>query len=178
MGKNKFWTSDKIVAFTALFISLLTLIIFIWQTNLMQKQNHLSVLPYLLMDSSNNGSEFTFAIDLDNHGVGPAIIENSSIHYKGKTYHMQFVDFLKEQIPDMDSVATINVTTVQNGLAIPAGGRINMLTVGGGETSYRTFLKIMTELQQDGFGYEIHYKSIYDDQWKITSLTNSPEALH
>lgn len=177
MGKRKFWTSDKIVAFSAIFISLSTLYIFIRQTNIMEAQNHLSVMPYLMMETSDNGEMKTFAIDLENYGVGPAIIESSILHYKEKTYEMELKDFLRQNIPEMDSVDVINYTTIQNGLAIPARSKRNIITAGGGERSYLRFLQIFNKLMEDGFYYEIRYRSIYDDHWKISSNDGVPEEL-
>ncbi|MBT8268432.1 MAG: hypothetical protein KJN59_04340, partial [Bacteroidia bacterium] len=63
MAGKKFLSTDKIVALTAMFIGVLTLIIFIRQTNIMDTQGRLSVMPYLLLETSNNGENRTFSID-------------------------------------------------------------------------------------------------------------------
>jgi len=70
-------------------ISFLTLIIFIYQTNLMSKQNFLSILPYLQISTSDNKAENTFSLDIKNHGVGPAIIESVIIYYKGEKHDLR-----------------------------------------------------------------------------------------
>jgi len=175
--KKKFWTSDKMVSFAAIFVSLITLFIFIKQTNIIETQNHLSVMPYLMVESSNNSEEYTFALDLENYGVGPAIIEERVIFYDGKEFNMEFEPFLRQNIPEMDSVVTINHTTIQIGLAVPAGGRRNILTIGGGKTSYETFVRIMTEMQTKNLNYKIKYKSIYNDHWEINSKSDVPLEL-
>lgn len=177
MGKRKFWSSDKIVSFSAIFISFLTLYIFIRQTNLIEVQNHLSVMPYLMLETSDNGELHTFSIDLENYGVGPAIIEGSMIHYKGERYEMQFREFLEQNIPEIDSVVVINYTTIENGIAIPADNHRNIITAGGGRESYIRFLNILKKLEEDGFYYEIRYRSIYNDHWKITANEAVPEEL-
>lgn len=177
MAKKKFWTSDKIVGFSAMFISLLTLFIFIRQTNIIEKQSHLSVLPYLMMETSNNSELGRFSIDIENYGVGPAFIERRVILYKNELYEMELVDFLKQNIPEMDSVVTINYSSLQRGLAISAGNKRNILTVGGGAKSYTTFLKIMDEILKDGFNYRIEYKSIYEDRWSISGDTDVPTPI-
>lgn len=171
---KKFWNSDKIVALTALFISLLTLIIFVWQTNLMERENHLSVMPYLMMDSANNSATQTFSISLENHGAGPAILERMTLWYKGQEYNTQFHEFLTSTFPQMDSVELLNTITIRPGYAIPVGGEINLLTAGGNTTGYITFLQIMERLSQDDFNYEIVYRSIYEDRWIITGDTDEP----
>ena len=174
MAKKKFWTSDKLVALTALFISLLSLFIFIRQTNIIEKQSHLSVLPYLMIDASNNGLAKEFSLQLVNHGVGPAIIENKKIVYKGKEYDLEFHDFLKKHVPGMDSVKIIGDATVHKGLALPAGASRTILKIGGGERSYRDFLKVLQSLEPPQFNYEIHFKSIYNDHWKIDAFGSEP----
>ncbi len=175
--KKKFWTSDKVVSFVAIIVSVFSLFIFVKQTNIIEEQNHLSVMPYLMMESSNNSEAGTFAIHIVNYGVGPAIIEKRVITYKGKAYNMEFHEFLKEQIPAMDSVNLINTTTLQVGVAIPAGSDRNVLVAGGDRTSYMTFLGIMQELQSNGFKYDIQYKSIYDDRWTITDDDQKPVKI-
>ena len=56
-----FWSTDRIVSISAIFVSLLTLITFINQNRLLQKQAALSVLPYLSVSSSyNTGDNCSF----------------------------------------------------------------------------------------------------------------------
>jgi len=175
--KKRFWTSDKLVSFAAIFVSLSTLFIFIKQTNIIETQNHLSVMPYLMVESSNNSEQYTFALDIENYGVGPAIIEERLIYYDGKEYDMEFGPFLQANIPEMDSVETINHSTVQVGLAIPAGGKRNIITIGGGKKNYETFLRVMSEMQSKNLSYKIKYKSIYNDHWEINSENDVPKEL-
>jgi hypothetical protein len=175
--KKKFWTSDKLVSFAAMFVSLSTLVIFIKQTNIIETQSHLSVMPYLMVESSNNSENYTFALDLENYGVGPAIIEERLIYYDGKEYNMEFEPFLRATIAEMDSVEVINHSTIQVGLAIPADGRRNIITIGGGKNSYETFVRILTEMQSKNLNYTIKYKSIYNDHWEINSESDVPIEL-
>lgn len=175
--KKKFWTSDKMVSLAAMFVSLLTLFIFIRQTNIIETQNHLSVMPYLMVESSKNAELYTFALDLENYGVGPAIIEERLIFYDGKEYNMEFEPFLRANVPEMDSVVTVNHSTIQIGLALPAQGKRNIITIGGGKRSYQTFVQIIMRLQSKGLNYRIRYKSIYNDHWEINSENDVPIAL-
>lgn len=162
-----------------MFISLLTLFIFIKQTNIIERQSRLSALPYLMVETSNNSEDNTFEIEIVNHGVGPAIIEKRVIIYQGKEYNMEFQDFLRQYIPEMDSVNITSSSTVQIGLSIPAGRSREILKVGGGQKSYTTFLKIMQELQEENsvFDYEIQYRSIYEERWEIGSRSDVPIEL-
>ncbi|MEX0315592.1 MAG: hypothetical protein AB3N18_15555 [Allomuricauda sp.] len=176
--KKKFWTSDKIVGLVALMISLITLVIFVKQTNIMEKQSRLSAMPYLLLSQSYAGVENKFSLELVNHGVGPAIIDSTVIIYKGKVHHKEFYEFLTSELKAMDSIPVLNYATLEKGSAIPAGGERNVLTVGGSKQAFEAFLVLFEELQENGLDFEIRYRSIYDDQWRITSETDLPEKLN
>ncbi|WP_420601721.1 hypothetical protein [Flagellimonas sp.] len=176
--KKKFWTSDKLVGLVAILISLITLIIFVKQTNIMERQSRLSVMPYLMISKSEVGSENKYSFELINYGVGPAIVDSTLIFYKEKLYHnMEFVDFLNGELKVMDSIPVLNHASIRKGLAIPAGGERNFLTVGGNEEAYKAFLEVFQELDLNGFYFEIYYRSIYDDKWRITSETDLPHKL-
>ena len=58
------WNSERILSLSAMSISFITLIIFIYQTNLMSKQNYLSILPYLQLSTSNDseGNKYSLSI--------------------------------------------------------------------------------------------------------------------
>ena len=179
MAKLKLPATDRLLGLVAMFVSLVTLIIFVRQTNFMEKESRLNVLPYLMLETSNNGQDNEFRIEIYNYGVGPGIIESRSVVYKGKEYDMEFPDFLAENFPQMDSINLINTSSVQPGLAIPAGQHRTVLVAGGTKSSYLNFLKLMEEMQapENGFDYRINYKSIFDDRWVINALEQEPKAI-
>ena len=76
------WNSERILSLSAMSISIMTLVIFIYQTNLMSKQNDLSILPYLQVSTSNNSEGNSYLLSVQNHGVGPAIIESVKLQYR------------------------------------------------------------------------------------------------
>ena len=175
--KKKFWSADKLVSFAAIFISVMSLFIFKKQTNIMEEQSHLSVMPYLMLETSNNGFDKKFYIEFVNHGVGPAIIESRRIIYKGQSYDMEFIDFIEDVAPDTDSINIISSSSIQPGFSLPAGRSRTIIIAGGSERSYNDFLKFMQTVQSEDFNYEIVYKSIYNDRWKITSQEEIPIKL-
>ncbi len=83
--KPKFWNADKIVSISAILISLGTMGVYIYQTHLIQKQQHASVMPYLMTTTSRYGDDH-FLVELHNDGLGPAFIEEVNVHYLGKKY--------------------------------------------------------------------------------------------
>ena len=182
MGKKIKWNSDKILAISAMSISFITLFIFIYQTNLMSKQNYLSILPYLSISTSDNSADNTFAITLDNYGVGPAIIESVTVSYLGKNedlsdYDNEFLKYLKTKAPVLDSVKAISYSTLDKGVAIPAGDKYNILTIYNSEKDYKLYKRILEGLIKKGLYFEIKYKSIQDEHWRINNIKQGPEKL-
>ncbi|MFP2996714.1 hypothetical protein ABN763_12425 [Spongiivirga sp. MCCC 1A20706] len=174
--KKKFWNSDKIVAISAIAISLLTLFIFIKQTNIIEKQSHLSAMPYLMMEVSMNEFDSQYRFDLVNYGVGPAIINKVIIIHNKKRIKIDLRDFLS-QLPGMDSITVLSSASMHRGLAIPAGGSRLIYNVGGNPKDYSQF-KLMLEALKDNLDYEIYYQSIYDDHWSVSASNEVPKEIN
>ena len=78
-------TSDKILTFTALFISCLALVVSIVQTRILQKQSQAAVWPRIdLLDSTSSEH---FELYVSNQGVGPAIIDYIEYAYKDTIFN-------------------------------------------------------------------------------------------
>lgn len=176
------WNSDKILSLSAMSISVLTLIIFIYQTNLMSKQNYLSILPYVQISTSDDKAENTFSLDIKNHGVGPAIIESVIIYYKGEKHDLRDYDnylynYLKSEMPVLDSVKFFSSSTLDKGIAIPANSSYNVFSVQDSEKDYNLLTTSLEELLRNGLRYEITYRSIQNERWMIYNNSEGPEKL-
>ncbi len=184
MTKNKIrWNSDKIVSLSAMSISLITLIIFIYQTNLMSKQNYLSILPYLSLSISNSPVDGTFKLKLENHGVGPAIIESVTCTYKDEKYDLHEFDdelftFLRAKAPALDSIKAISHSSLDKGMAIPVNSSYGILEVINSSSDYVLMSTALNRLIQEGLRYEIIYRSIQDERWMINNDTQGPKKLN
>ena len=148
----------------------------------MSKQNYLSILPYLGISSSDSSANDIYALSLDNDGIGPAIIENVSLTYLGVTedlaqYNNQLLTYLTAKAPALDSIKAVSYSTLDKGLAIPAGTKYNIISIKGSAKDYQLFKTNLEALYKNGFYFEIKYSSIQDEHWKISSLTQSPEKL-
>ncbi len=169
---------NRLMALTALFVSVLTLVIFVRQTNIMDEQSRHSIMPYVLIEYDTNEPDTLITIRLVNHGVGPAIISKRAFFYKGNTYDQEFRDFLTEQIPEMDSIRIISSSTLMSGTAIPAGGSRLIIAVGGDVYSYQAFRTIMDNLLENSdFNYDMRYQSVYGDTWMIHGGTAIPVKI-
>ncbi|MEN8788392.1 MAG: hypothetical protein ABF293_12775 [Flavobacteriaceae bacterium] len=176
------WNSDKILSLSAMSISFITLIIFIYQTNLMSKQNALSILPYLQMATSDNPAANAFSLSLKNHGVGPAIIESVNLEYKGKKYDLKdYNDYLFNVLitisPELDSIKSLDTSTLDRGIAIPANSNYLVFSVFDSKEDYDLLTRELNTFIREGLRFEIIYKSIQDERWVIHDDSEGPIKL-
>lgn len=82
MNSSRTRISEFFAVGAALFVSLATLLIYIYQAKMMREQQHVSVWPYVEWLSSNmDGYYFTAR----NKGVGPAIIKKVEMSLDGRS---------------------------------------------------------------------------------------------
>lgn len=182
MAKQKFrLNSEKLLSFSAMAISFITLLIFIYQTNLMSRQNYLSIMPYLEISTSTSTTKHSFTLDLKNHGVGPAIIESVMINYQGKTYNLEdygdhLFNFFASVEPRLDSFNAYSFATLDKGMAIPANTAYQIIGVKD-SSDFQIMVSTLERLLDEGMKYEITYKSIQNERWRIHNNTDGPEKL-
>jgi len=167
--------ADRIVSLSAIFISLLTLCVFVYQTTLIHKQQRMSVFPNLQIGNMGYGSK-DFAIILENTGVGPAIIESIKIQYKGKTFDMDLPSFLYEQTNKLDSIK-LTYSNVSPGQLIPAGRRVEILKATGGKDNAVQLALALQSLRESDMDMEIIYSSIYEERWLLNGESSVPQKL-
>lgn len=176
------WNSEKVLSISAMGISFLTLIIFIYQTNLIRKQNYISILPYLSVSITENRAQSTFEFNLENHGVGPAIIESVTLFHKGKRYDLanynnEIFKFLVFRAPELDSIQNSSSSTLESGMAVPINTTINIFKIVKSPKDYPLITNSFNRLLEEGLDYEIIYKSIQSERWMIHKGSQGPEKL-
>ena len=144
----------------------------------MDQQSHLSVLPYLILEYNTSEPDTLITINLVNQGVGPAIIARRAFEYKGEAYELEFSEFLVNHIPEMKNIRIVSSSTLEEGYAIPAGGKREIIAVGGDSISYHRFREVMANLLGGSdFNYDLRYESIYGDTWALQRGTAKPIAI-
>ncbi|MEX0315112.1 MAG: hypothetical protein AB3N18_13120 [Allomuricauda sp.] len=176
------WNSERILSLTAMVISFITLIIFIYQTNLMSRQNYLSILPYLSLSISNSSADDHYSLSLKNYGVGPAILENVTIKHKGASFDLADFDnevltFLQTRMPELDSIKAVSYSTLDKGMAIPVNASYTIVEVKNSRKDYLLLRNSLNHLLEEGLYFEIIYSSIQNERWRITNDTEGPEKL-
>lgn len=175
MGGKKKFNLDRSLTFLAILLSVGTLIVFIYQTRLIRKQQYASVMPYLEMGLENYGSS-NVIYALENNGIGPAFIRDVRVRYEGKEYDTSPVQFIQDHLPQMhDSIAgTFVYSAVYPGQLIPSNGRVELIAVNDSlEPSYQIAHLFQVRKMQ----IIIDYASLYDEHWRIQSGSLSPQSL-
>jgi len=169
-------STDRLLGLSAMLISLLTLIIFMYQTSIINEQSRLSVKPMLAFNSIqsiSSDSVISFSQILKNKGLGPAIISKSKIIYKEKEYQLDFEAFFNKVYPkieDYGELITVN-SVLEKGIL--SSGEDNVLF------SYRTkisevpkllaYLQIHDMEEELPWEIKINYTSMYEEEWKASN---------
>lgn len=164
--------SEKILSLSAMFISLCTLIVFLYQTNLMRKQQYMSVYPHLsLMNYGTHTPNYKYV--LANDGIGPAILKSIVVKTKdGKTYK-DIIPYVVASIIQMrDSTLGFYHSNIHVGQLLPADSKIELIIANDNKIS--TSEKLYNILNADGLDINIEYESMYGERWKITNNSDIP----
>jgi hypothetical protein len=177
MGKNKLFNSSAVLSISAILISVMTLVVLIYQTSIMREQQRMSVLPYLTISNYGTGTA-NVKVVLENSGVGPAFIKSSVIKWKGKRFNTDLATFFFENIPHPDSLKNIYHTNLSVATLIPAQRQINILEIRNSVSDSKKFQALYSKLTDGDFAYEIVYASVYHEEWRITFDTKLPQKIH
>jgi hypothetical protein len=159
---------EMIIALCATFISIATLIVYIYQARvmirqaeIMQSQQHISVWPYIetlttTMVSSEKPDEAYF--EIENKGIGPAIAKQVTI--KVDDVIMKDNNELFETMIGKTDTLSISTTAVKNRVIAP-GEKIRAFHIIGDEL----VKKFAIAFQKKKFEYIICYCSVYKECW-------------
>ena len=182
------FSTDRIMSLSALLVGIGSLFVVVYQTELTRQAQHASVRPYLYISLMSN-DEGAYVM-LSNTGIGPALIDEVRIHYKGRAINADPYDFylgLKR-----DAVKYLNVDKVLPGRLIPAGASIQMLGAPAPEREPmlvellrhfeiaevpRAWYQNSGATASEKAVIEVVFSSVYGDRWRIRSDRIVPESL-
>lgn len=176
-------STDRLLGISAILISMLTLIIFIYQTNIIREQSRLSVKPRLSFSAHFNtkDSTHTYQVLLTNKGLGPAIIEAINLQHDHKKYNADIRAFFEAVYPDVWKYGHFSQTfKLSRGSTLSAGESKSLLVFVFNETQRLSLLDYLgiQEVDDLPFLIAVEYSSIYEERWKTTSEQDGhPEAL-
>lgn len=170
--------TDRILGVSAMVISILTLIIFIYQTNLMREQSKLSVKPRLDFGVNESTKDSIIEIQevLTNKGLGPAIIDSIYIVRNEKIYHLNIPQFLDSLFPKLNDIGYLRQSvTLAKGSTLLAGESISIYAYQFPIKNYSEIFDVLQMESEDDSPFEIKvsYTSIYEDELWMASNDNS-----
>ncbi len=152
------FNTDRILSGAAIFISLCTLAILLYQAKIMREQQRASVWPYVEIGPGFSGDGFH--IFTYNQGVGPALIRSMEVTVDGEPVRSW---------PEMFGALGVGATSwshdLTNGRVIPAQSQIGTLQAAGGEraaTVREAYLSATPRL-----ALALCYCSVYDECWRL-----------
>ena len=178
---DKFWNSEKLLSLSAILVSLLTLFVFMYQTNLIHKQQYRSVYPHLHLTNTASGTlEYQYL--LVNEGIGPALIQKLEITEENGESYTQLNDYVQSKIAKKDSIA-IYTSDIFEGMLIPAGKSIPLFglfdeakakLIGYPKQDIAHAHKLRQVLNDENLTIKITYESIYGESWTISNDSQVP----
>ena len=167
--EKKFWNSEKIVSFTAMLISICTLVVFVYQTNLIRKEQYLSVFPYLSIGHAGVNTD-NYRYVLKNNGIGPALITDIKVKVGDSVFEEDLPTYLGRTRRDKDSI-NFFFANITPGRLVPEKEEIEMIAgYGDVGNSERLYQKVI----QDSLVLIIEYESIYGEKWRIAGAATAP----
>ena len=167
--KFKLPTTDRLIGISAMIISILTLIIFIYQTHIISKKSKLSVKPRLVFETETKTEKGfkTYILTLTNKGLGPAIIQNCTQIYQNINYPLvDFDHLIMKKFPDIENEKNCDLSTnrIKQGDIIPVNETITVYEL---KMTSEINLKISKYLNIDDLRLEVIYSSMYEDEtWR------------
>ncbi|MET1258283.1 hypothetical protein ABV409_03035 [Flagellimonas sp. DF-77] len=172
--------TDRLLGISAMVISILTLVIFIYQTNIMRVQSKLSVKPRLDFTTNQGGNDsiITFQQVVENKGLGPAIIDSISFLYNGKAYPIEIEKLLEVEAPKLLEYGYLpQHATLGRGSTLSPGEEKLIFTYQLPARNLDSVLQYLdVTLEGDSpFPIEVIYTSIYEDErWQLSSNASDP----
>ena len=181
--------SDRIVSLSAMVVGIGSLIVVLYQTQLMRQSQHASALPYLMI--ALHSSQDYVGIMVSNDGVGPALIRDVRVEQPGRVVEGDAYDFYTSAHPDS---GRLSVERVVPGRLLPAGASARLLSLTGDAPARSAFLgEILrsfdiTGVPRSWYGLAgadhpgsavltITYESVYGERWRVRSDRAVPERL-
>lgn len=170
--KIKFWSGEKIMSITAVLISILTLAVFIYQTDLIRKEQHTAVFPYLELDHRGIETD-SYRFTLENKGIGPAIITDIKLLYKDQEVKENLIQYVSKRRDSMNY--SFNYNGIYRNRFISSGEEIVLIGASNKNRQEAAFFERL--LTDENLDLVITYESIYGDSWKISKLTKGAKNL-
>lgn len=172
--KTVLWKDERLLSITALLISVGTLLVFLYQTNLVRKQQYMSVLPYLEFQNHATFSK-DFKLVLKNKGIGPALITSRNIVINGRKYDLDVGMYVEKHLVLEDSVDYV-MSNIRKGNLLSEKEGLELIALGP-HTSRSGVEKVHGLIYNDSLEFVVEYASVYGERWQVSSKRSAPVKL-
>ncbi|MGA8841216.1 MAG: hypothetical protein WB491_12065 [Candidatus Aquilonibacter sp.] len=178
---EKAFRLDFFIAIAALLISALTAGALVYQTRVIADQYAATIWPYLAVNGtlSPNGG----ALDLDNDGLGPALIESAQLVVDGKNV-AGWDSYLHALLKDKETLAYFTQLQTNLLLGKPFSGSVSTDSVGPGTTirpgDSLTLMKMdlpgapVATMKRHSIGLKLCYCSLNKSCWTLDTSVKKP----
>lgn len=164
--KKPFFSRDLLITLSANAVSIVTLLIFVYQTNLMRDQQHMSVWPYLEWLPSCCTVGVGGYLEIENKGVGPAIIQSVEVRYDSQEVKSVQELFTKAIGTDRFNYST---STVDSRVMTP-GETIRMYSI----SDINWAFQVDSILRRHNLEINICYCNVYKECWMCKGTSTEP----
>lgn len=168
---KKRFSTEMIVALSAVVVSIMTLFVYIYQARIMMDQQHTSVWPYIEWTPTYYSEENQeFYISVINKGVGPALVKDTKLYLDDTLYTYNEYDKFIEKLlgPGKRKALWVMTSSVANRVMAP-GEEVKLFHVKNWKDAR------IPDIQRKRYRLSICYCSIYGDCW-TTNGTVSKEG--
>ncbi len=160
------WSPEVVLSLLSLLISLCSVAFTVVQTDIMQSQQKASVWPYLEVHMGIYQN--AFFLEVQNKGVGPAVVRSVVFNYKGNTYN-KFDDIAVLIVNDTTFNYTNRLTRPITKYVFSASEKVRVFEASDVRHSSKLVYNT-SEIQ-----IKIRYASIYGDEWEVNDKNEVSE---
>lgn len=172
IGKStvlKWFDLNKIIALSAIFVSVVSLYVAWDQSRIMRQQQHASAMPIIMveMDFIIEDEFPTFKLRIRNDGVGPGFVKSGALQINGKQIET-FSSFSDAILPTPLRKAPTIRLDVTKGVLAPGMTRVPLRMVWKNKELAPEFIPFaysMADKEKFDISYQVCYCSIYDQCW-------------
>ena len=156
-NKTTIFSVDQLVSYVAILVGLSALIVSLYEASIFRKQQKAAVWPYLELNYAYNSNNGVFSYNIQNKGMGPAILEWSSIKIDDTPMH-NWRNY-RNEIFTTDTLK-LGKSYIYNRVIAP-GETVNMLIISDKQAAYIAYKN------RKRISFEICYRSIFDEYWLL-----------
>jgi hypothetical protein len=179
--------ADRIVSVSAIIVSLATVFLIIYQTNLMRQEQKSSVMPSLMIGYGSSNDTLNNILNeriwIENRGLGPAFIQKILVKDSLGKHEGDLYNYFEVINSNKNAVG---IRRVFPGLIIPKNEGMTLYQKYSDSASKVTLGNYfqypyepsnLSKIENHSAVIIIYYTNIYDDEWKIESHSSVPTEV-